>query len=94
MSTRTVIQSIDQEYNERLEEIKRDYSYDRLELTGNKAPWREILAVYVVLVNTDPENPRDVVTMDEDRAEVLRNVFWDMTEIEAETGTVTVTEYV
>ena len=94
MSTRTVIQSIDQEYNERLEEIKSDFSCDRLELTGSKAPWREVLAVYVVLVNTDPENPRDVATMDEDRAEVLRDVFWDMTEIEAETGTVTETEYV
>lgn len=93
MSTRSVLQSIDQEYSERLEEIKGDYSYDRLELTGSKAPWREVLAVYVVLVNTDPENPRDVATMDEDRAEVLRNVFWDMTEIEAETGTVTETEY-
>lgn len=94
MSTRTVIQSIDQEYNERLEKIKGDYSYDRLELTGSKAPWREVLAVYAVLVNTDPENPRDVAIMDEDRAEVLRDVFWDMTEIEAETGTVTETEYV
>ena len=94
VSTRTVIQNIDQEYNERLEEIKGDYSYDRLELTGRKAPWREVLAVYAVLVNTDPENPRDVAIMDEDRAEVLRDVFWDMTEIEAETGTVTETEYV
>lgn len=94
MSTRTVIQSIDQEYNERLEEIKSDYSYDRLEFIGNKAPWREVLAVYAVLVNTDPENPRDVAIMDEDRAEVLRGVFWDMTEIEAETGTVTETEHV
>lgn len=94
MSTRTVIQSIDQEYSERLEEIKSDYSYDRVELTGSKAPWREVLAVYAVLVNTDPENPRDVATMDEDRAEVLRVVFWDMTEIEVETETVTETEYV
>jgi CHAP domain. len=94
MSTRSVIQSIDQEYNARLEEIKNDYSYDRLELSGNRAPWREVLAVYAVKVNTDPENPRDVAVMDEDRAEELRDVFWDMTEIDAETGTVTEIEYV
>ena len=94
LSTRAVIQSIDQEYNERLEEIKGDYSYDQLELTGSKAPWREVLAVYVVLVNTDPENPRDVATMDEDRAEVLQDVFWDMTEIESRTGTISEIEYV
>ncbi len=94
MSTRSVIQSIDQEYNARLEEIKNDYSYDRLELSGSRAPWREVLAVYAVKVNTDPENPRDVAVMDEDRAEELRDVFWDMTEIEAETGTVTEIKYV
>ena len=94
VSTRTVIQSIDQEYNERLEEIKGDYSYDRLELYGSKAPWREVLAVYAILVNTDPENPRDVATMDEDRAEVLQDVFWDMTEIESRTGTISEIEYV
>lgn len=94
MSTRSVIQDIDQEYNARLEEIKHDYSYDRLELSGSRAPWRDVLAVYAVKVNTDPENPRDVAVMDEDRAEELRDVFWDMTEIEAETGTVTEIEYV
>ena len=94
MSTRSVIQSIDQEYNVRLEEIKNDYSYDRLELSGSRAPWRDVLAVYAVKVNTDPENPRDVAVMDEDRAEELRDVFWDMTEIEVETGTVTEIEYV
>ena len=94
MSARTVVQNIDQEYSVRLEEIKSDYSYDRLELAGSKAPWRDVLAVYAVKVNTDPENPRDVAVMDEDRAEVLRDVFWDMTEIEAETGTVTEIEYV
>ena len=94
MSTRSVIQSIDHEYNARLEEIRNDYSYDRLEPSGSRAPWREVLAVYAVKVNTDPENPRDVAVMDEDRAEELRDVFWDMTEIAEETGTVIEIEYV
>ena len=89
VSTRTVIQRIDREYNERLEEIKSDYSYDRLELSGSRPSWREVLAFYAVLVNTDPDNPRDVAVMDEDRADILRKVFWEMIEIEADTGTVT-----
>lgn len=94
VSTRTVIQRIDREYNERLEEIKSDYSYDRLELSGSRPSWREVLAFYAVLVNTDPDNPRDVAVMDEDRADILRKVFWEMIEIEADTGTVTEINYV
>lgn len=94
VSTRTVIQNIDREYNDLLDEIQGDYSHDRLELTGSRYSWREVLAVYAVLVNTDPENPRDVAVMDEDRADALRKVFWDMTEIEAAIKTVTEIEYV
>lgn len=94
VSTRTVIQRIDQEYNERLEKIKSDYSYDRLELSGSRPSWREVLSFYAVLVNTDPENPRDVAVMDEDRADVLRKVFWEMIEIEADTKTVIEINYV
>lgn len=94
VSTRTVIQRIDREYNERLEEIKSDYSYDRLELSGSRPSWREVLAFYAVLVNTDPENPRDVAVMDENRADVLRKVFWEMIEIEADTKTVIEINYV
>ena len=66
----------------------------RLELSGSRPSWREVLAFYAVLVNTDPENPRDVAIMDEDRADVLRKVFWEMIEIEADTRIVTETNYV
>lgn len=94
MSTRTVVQSIDQEYNERIEACKSASSYDECEITGSRAPWAEVLAVYAVKVNSDPENPRDVASMDEDRAETLRDVFWDMTTIDSGTETIIVTETV
>ena len=94
MNMRTAIHSIEEEYSDRIEEIKADYTYDEVEISGSRAPWRDILAVYAVKVSTDPENPQEVVTMDLSHLMILREVFWDMNEISEYTESVTETEYV
>ena len=43
-----------------------------------------ILAIYAVKVTTAEEGS-EVVTVDEEKAEIIREVFWDMTEIVYET---------
>lgn len=40
--------------------------------------WPDILAVYAVKTDMDPQNPMDVVVMDNQRVSQLRDVFWDM----------------
>lgn len=39
------------------------------------------MAVYAVKVNTDPDNPQEVVTMNESKKQILKDIFWDMNEI-------------
>jgi len=61
-------------------------------MTGKRADWKEVLAVYAVKVNTNPTGAQDVATMDEGRKELLRAVFWDMNIVTSRTESVTYTE--
>ena len=61
-------------------------------MSGTRAEWKEILAVYAVKINTDPENAQDVATMDEGKRDLLASVFWDMNVLTHRTETKEVTE--
>lgn len=92
MNMKSVIDEINTEYNKKLEEEKTSVPYDVLEIEGSRADWKEVLAVYAVKVNIDPDNPQEVVTMNESKKQILKDIFWDMNEIssKAETKTETV----
>lgn len=92
MNMKSVIDEINTEYDRKLEEEKTSVPYDVLEIEGSRADWKEVLAVYAVKVNTDPDNPQEVITMNESKKQILKDIFWDMNEIysKAETKTETV----
>lgn len=64
-----------------------DGNYDSIDLTGVLPDWREVIAVFAVRT-AGAENGVDVATMDADRVDRLRAVFWDMTEITSEVDTI------
>ena len=47
--------------------------------------------MYSVKVNTDPDNPQEVATMDESKKQLLTDIFWEMNEISSSTDTKTET---
>lgn len=75
MSMQTVVQEINQEYDDRLEQEKNSVSYDVLEMSGSRAVWKDVLAVYSVKVNTNPDNPMEVATVDETKKQLLSDIF-------------------
>ena len=83
---RTAIAQVNQEYQERLEEIQLSYPHDALEITGSQAVWKEVLAVYAVKVTTDPQG-QDVASMDEEKLGLLAEVFWEMNQLTASVET-------
>ena len=91
MSMQTVVQEINTEYDTKLQEEKNSVSYDVLEMSGSRAVWKDVLAVYSVKVNTDPNNPQEVATMDESKKQLLKDIFWEMNEISSRTETKTET---
>lgn len=87
----TAVREINTDYQDKLDEIKNSVSYDVLEMSGSRAVWKEILAVYSVKTTTDPDNPQEVATMDDSKKKLLRNIFWQMNEISSRTETKTET---
>lgn len=90
----TVVREINQEYEGKLGEIERSAVHDRLELSGSRAVWPEVLAIYAVKTTTDPDNPQEAATMDEGKKELLKEIFWAMNEISHRTETATTTQTV
>lgn len=88
-SMRTAVADINTEYDNRLMEIQNSTSYDVLEMSGSRAVWKEVIAVYAVKTNTDPDNPQEVATMDDTKKQLLSDIFWEMNEISSSTGTTT-----
>ena len=72
----TAVREINTEYEDKLTEIRTGNPYDVLEMSGSRAVWREVLAVYAVKTNTDPDNPQDVASMDDGKKALLKEIFW------------------
>ena len=87
----TAIAQVNQEYEDKLEALKSSSIYDALEMSGARAVWKEVLAVYAVKTTTDADGV-DVASVDEKKIRLLSEVFWEMNEItssvEARTETV------
>ena len=91
MSMQTVVQEINTEYDTKLQEEKNSVSYDVLEMSGSRAVWKEVLAVYSVKTNTDQDNPQEVATMDDNKKQLLKDLFWEMNEVSSRTESVSET---
>ena len=63
-------------------------------MSGSRAVWPEVLAIYAVKTTTDPDNPQEVATMDDSKKELLKEIFWAMNEISHRTETATTTQTV
>ena len=89
-----VVREINQEYEGKLDEIKNGTAHDTLEMSGSRAVWPEVLAIYAVKTTTDPDNPQEVATIDDSKKELVKEIFWAMNEISHRSETATTTQTV
>ena len=89
MTLQQVMSELNTAFSDCITEIENANAHDDLRQDGQRPVWKEILTVYAVKTTTNPENPLDAVSMDEEHAEVLCSIFWDMTAIEFTTETYT-----
>lgn len=86
---RDAISEINQEYEAQLDSIRANNAHDVIEMSGSRAVWRDVLSVYAVRTTTDPDNPQEVVSMDDNKKRLLRDIFWEMNTISYHTETAT-----
>ena len=87
----SVVRDINQEYQDRLELIKEVNTYDEIEMTGSSAVWREVLSVYAVSLNMASDEEQEVVTLSDEKIELLKDIFWQMNTISSGVEDVTKT---
>ena len=89
------VATLNGEFTDEIYRIMEDHPYDELDMQeGMEAAmlqnWRNVLAVYAVKVSTDEEHGLDVITMDEEKLQLLREIFFDANKLEYELTTRTV----
>lgn len=91
---REVVQEINTDYQNQIDEIKASNTYDDVEMSGSTAVWRDVLSIYSVKTTTDEENPQEVASLDDNKIQILKDIFWDMNDISSRTETQTVTRVI
>lgn len=94
MNITSVIQQINNEFDDKIDEIKSSGSFDGVEVIGSRSNWKDVLSIYAVKTTTDENNPMEIATVDENKKSILSSIFWDMNNISksVETRTETITK--
>ncbi len=86
-----VIAECNQEFSNKLQTIQDQNPHDDYVLDGNMASWKDVLIIYTVK-QSNGLNQQEVVTMDNAKKTIFKQVFWDMNEVTSEVKVETVTE--
>ena len=85
VSLSTAMSQINEEYNAQLEALQT--GYDTVNIQGRPPSWRNVIAVFAARTAA-ADDGMDVITLDAERVERLRAVFWDMTTISTSTESI------
>ena len=83
------VRVIDQEYSDRLSQLRSSIPHDSVEMSGSRVVWPDVLTVYAVKTTMDSDTPMDAASMTDEKLQLLKDLFWQMNEISHYTQTVT-----
>ena len=75
-----VISDLNMEFMNKITQIQQENPYDEYDITGSRAEWKDILAVYVARVSNG-NNQVEMMTLTDDKVKTLKEIFWEMNEV-------------
>jgi hypothetical protein len=81
MTLNNIVAEIDTEHKNMINEIIATNYHDILDISEKQPEWKQVLAIYAVETVKDPNNSMEVFTMNIEKANILRTIFWDMNTI-------------
>ena len=84
ISMGSVIADINTEFMEKITDIQKKENYYEYDIDSSRAEWKDVLAVYATKVSNGKDES-NVVTLDDNKVKILKEVFWDMNEISSST---------
>ena len=79
-SMSSVISELNKEFISKITQIQKENPYVEFDISSSRAEWKDILAVYAVKVNNG-DNSTELVTLDEEKINTLKTIFWDMNQV-------------
>lgn len=86
-----LIAECNQEFSDKLQTTQDKNPHEDYVLEGSMATWKDMLLIYTVKVSNGI-NEQEVVTIDENKKTILKQIFWDMNSITSEVKTEMVIE--
>lgn len=84
----SVIRDINMEFTNKIKDIQNSNEYDEYDeykiISNDKAEWKDILSIYAVVVSAGVK-PSDVIILDDNKINKLKEIFWDMNIITSKT---------
>lgn len=87
----TVVAECNQEFSDKLQYIQDSNPHDDYVLEGSMASWKDVLTVYTIK-QSNGVNQQDVMTIDDNKKNVIKQIFWDMNSLTSEVKDEMVTE--
>lgn len=91
ITMKEVVAKCNQEFADKLQDIQDKNPHDDYVLDGSMASWKDILLVYTIK-QSNGINEQEVMTMDENKKKVVKEIFWNMNSVSSEVKTEKVTE--
>lgn len=79
----TVVAECNQEFSDKLQSIQDSNPHDDYVLEGSMASWKDVLTVYTIK-QSNGVNQQDVMTIDDNKKNVIKQIFWDMNSLTSE----------
>ena len=90
ITVQEAITQLNSEYQDRLEEIENSVTHDRQEIESNDGSyaiaWQDVLAIFAARTS-GAEDGTSVAFIDEDNLDRLREIMWDMNQVDYRTDT-------
>lgn len=86
-----VIAECNNEFYDKLQTIQDENEHEEYVLEGKLASWKDMLVIYTVKVSKGI-NENDVITIDDNKKQIMKDIFWDMNSLSSEVKTETIIE--
>lgn len=91
ITMKDVIAECNQEFSDKLQTIQDQNPHDDYVLDGNMATWKDVLIIYTVK-QANGFDGSEVITMDDNKKALVKQIFWEMNSLSSEVKTEKVTE--
>lgn len=79
----SVVKEINTEMSDKIQKIQDDNPHDDFKIESDRAEWKDVLSIYSAKISKGT-NETDLITLDDNKKQELKTIFWDMNDVSYE----------